>query len=133
MAHISKIFKTPFFVVLTLISTAATADQCSWLTAAASSRLEELNRSGQISGNRFVEYCKPCGDKAPQGPYLISKIRKKKIDSVYTEYYFVVQGKEKAVDLAYVFIQSGANRYINLGKATNCQPVIENSSEINLN
>lgn len=120
------------FCCLALVSTMALADQCAWVTSAASSRLEELDKAGQITGNRYVEYCKPCGDKAPQGPYVIGQLRKKKIDNVYTEYFFVVQGKERPVDLAYVFIQSGANRYINLGKATNCKADLETSSEINL-
>lgn len=123
-----------FFTALAIVilPSLANADQCAWITAGPAARLEDLDRAGKISGNRYVEYCKPCGDKSPNGPYLISQLRKKKIDATYTEYYFVVNGVEKPVDLAYVFIQTGQNRYINLGKATDCKAMIENSSEINL-
>jgi hypothetical protein len=118
--------------IASLISTGALADQCAWVTPDVSALMDQLVDSGQFTGKRYVEYCKTCGDKIPQGPYSLSGVKKKRVDANYNEYYFVTNNKDKSVDLAYVFIETRPGVFSNVGMMTSCIPNLDTSSEIRL-
>ncbi|MBU3617283.1 hypothetical protein [Polynucleobacter sp. JS-Polo-80-F4] len=118
--------------IASLISAGALADQCAWVAPNVSARMDQLADSGQFTGKRYVEYCKTCGDNEPRGPFNVSGIKKKRVDANYSEYYFVTNGKDKSVDLAYVFIETRPGVFSNVGMMTSCLSNLDTSSEIRL-
>ena len=85
----------------------AHADQC----ALVDPKIADAAKALAKTGTRALEYCEPCGDKAPGAAFEITSA--------------VVRGKQllvngHGVDLAYVYVQSGPKEFKNLGIAVGC-------------
>ena len=108
-------------VLLVIICNQSFADQCSWVTPQAASRLDELVKSGKILNKYFVEYCHLCEGSEVTNPEKVRKILKTQVDKDYFQFYFVADDNKKvALDLAYTFIETTDGVYKNLGIMTNC-------------
>ena len=114
--------KLKFMVVLlVMICNQSFADQCSWVTPQAASRLDELVKNGKILNKYFVEYCHLCEGSEVTNPEKVRKILKTQVDKDYFQFYFVADDNKKvALDLAYTFIETTDGVYKNLGIMTNC-------------
>ena len=108
-------------VLLVIVCNQSFADQCSWVTPQAASRLDELVKSGKILNKYFVEYCHLCEGSEVTNPEKVRKILKTQVDKDYFQFYFVADDNKKvALDLAYTFIETTDGVYKNLGIMTNC-------------
>ena len=106
----------PIFLSLCLtfgLSSAALADQCSYITKEQSIKaIARLNL-----GQTIYQYCEPCGDRIPT-PLSI-----KELSATTTGYedYWEVKVNNSNIDLAYTFIDAGINNQkINLAAAVGC-------------
>jgi hypothetical protein len=95
------------------LSSAALADQCSYITKeqslAATARLQV--------GQTIYQFCEPCGDKKP------TPISIKDLSASTTGFqdYWEVKVNNANIDLAYTFIDAGiANQKINLASIIGC-------------
>jgi hypothetical protein len=93
---------------LALLSTAiGHADQCQILDDATVPWATRALRKGDM----VIRYCAPCGDKAPGTPFKIDRVEAKGKE-------ILVNGK--AVDLAYIYVQTGPTNYANVGLLVGC-------------
>lgn len=108
----------PNFIFLSLcltfgLSSAALADQCSYITKEQSIKaIARLNL-----GQTIYQYCEPCGDKIP------TSVSIKELSATTTGYedYWEVKVNGSNIDLAYTFIDAGINNQkINLAAAVGC-------------
>jgi hypothetical protein len=101
-------------ISLVLLADTAHADQCSWVEHAIAKEAHHiLDRSPT-----YLEFCEPCGDKAPGIPQLAKSvtIAVPEPDSDYRE--LSINGK--AIDIAYVFVKTGDTRFENLAALAGC-------------
>ena len=85
----------------------ARADQCEAIDGeTAKWALKSLAKNA-----RFVDFCEPCGDKAPKPPATITAVTYKG-GSIWLN--------GKLVDLAYVFVQTGAYTFTNVAHQVGC-------------
>jgi hypothetical protein len=91
-----------------LVPAIAHADQCQLNATTVAEAAAKLVKAG----SRVLEFCEPCGDRAPKQPYTVSKV------AVRQQRELVVNGA--GVDLAYLFIETAKNEFKNVGLATSC-------------
>jgi hypothetical protein len=85
----------------------ALADQCAINSSPVTARAVALVKKGAT----VLEYCEPCGDKAPGAPYTVTTV-----DVRGGEVY--INGK--GIDLAYLYVQTQPDELENVGIATQC-------------
>ena len=101
-------------ISLCLLAETARADQCAWIDEAAALKAQSIvKRSSQ-----FIEFCEPCGDKAPGAPQLAKTVEVNAAGDQYQE----VSINGKPIDLAYVFVNTSGRdaRFENLAKLAGC-------------
>ena len=91
---------------------AARADQCQLVDdAVATKALAKLANHPKV-----IQFCEPCGDKAPGEPAIATKVAKERdTDGAYQ---VVIDRRE--VDLAYTYVQTGIERYENVAALAGC-------------
>ena len=99
-------------IVLAMAGTAY-ADQCAWIDAKAAAKAEKL----LANQPKVIEFCEPCGDKAPGAPETASSVEVVTPSSGYKE----VQINGRGVDLAYTYVQTSPRTYKNLAKLAGCE------------
>lgn len=106
----------PIFLSLCLtfgLSSAALADQCSYIT-----KEQSLKAIARLNvGQTIYQFCEPCGDKIPT-PLSIKELSAATVDF---EDYWEVKVNGSNIDLAYTFIDAGINNQkINLAAVVGC-------------
>lgn len=106
----------PIFLSLCLtfgLSSAALADQCSYIT-----KEQSLKAIARLNvGQTIYEFCEPCGDKIPTA----LSIKELSAGTVGYENYWGVNVNGSNIDLAYTFIDAGINNQkINLAAVVGC-------------
>lgn len=94
-------------LALAALPTVARADQCALNNATIAEAAAKL----VTPGSKVLEFCEPCGDRAPGAPYAVKKVAVRNGE-------LLVNGN--AVDLAYLFVQTDKTEYRNVGLATSC-------------
>jgi hypothetical protein len=98
----------PFLFVPTL----AHADQCELVSDEVATHALAAMR-GQPN---VIEYCEPCGDKAPGEPHAIDHLAKQRD----TEGSYAVTLDKREVDLAYLYVQTAPSTYENVAALAGC-------------
>jgi len=88
-------------------ATPARADQCAKNPIPVADQAAALVRPGAT----VREFCEPCGDVAPGKPYTVQSVSTRSGE-------LLVNGA--AVDLAYLFVQTGPDEFANVGVRTRC-------------
>jgi hypothetical protein len=110
---------------LALFPAVSGADQCAWVEPAVAEKAAALIRESRA----VVEWCQPCGESRPAEPANVSSVEVRPTEErAYREVY--VNGK--AVDLAYLYVQSGTDTFRNVSKVVGCESSGV-SSELRLN
>lgn len=106
----------PIFLSLCLtfgLSSAALADQCSYIT-----KEQSLKAIARLNlGQTIYQFCEPCGDKIPTALSI------KDLSAANTAFqdYWEVKVNGSNIDLAYTFIDAGINNQkINLAAVVGC-------------
>jgi hypothetical protein len=100
--------------IVLAIPALAYADQCELVDdAVATSAIDAIRAHGQP---KLIEYCEPCGDKAPGEPHVIEHVAKQRA----TDGYFEVTIDKREVDLAYTYVQTAPSTYENLAMLAHC-------------
>lgn len=104
------------FLVLAIagahVPATALADQCAWTDATTAAHARDLVRAYP----RAIEHCEPCG--TPRGePFTVAEATLREPAAGFTE--LALDGK--AVDLAYVFVETAPGSYANLAKLAGCE------------
>ena len=98
----------PFLLVPAL----AHADQCELVSdEVATHALAVMHGHPNV-----IEYCEPCGDKAPGEPHQIDHLAKQRD----TDGYFAVTLDKREVDLAYEYVQTAPSKYENVAALAGC-------------
>jgi len=93
---------------------AARADQCMLVDGGTAMRaLQLLHDHPQV-----LTYCEPCNDRAPGDPSAAGWVSTERDRS--GSYQVVVDRRE--IDLAYTYVQTGPDRFDNLGQLAGCMP-----------
>ena len=104
---------------LALLGGHARADQCAWIDEATATKaktlLKRVDDRGRIAPF-VIEFCEPCGDKAPGIPAEAKAVEIRTPEAGYRELY--VNGKP--VDLAYLFVKTDATTYRNMAALAGC-------------
>ena len=97
--------------ILIAIPSLARADQCELVDdKVATEAITHLH-----AGAKVLEYCEPCGDKAPGAPHVIDHIAK-----TTNEGYYAVTLDKREVDLAYEYVQITPLHYENVARLAGC-------------
>lgn len=102
----------PVSLSLSLLGSTAHADQCAWID----DDTAQQARAILARSPAFIEYCEPCGDKAPGVPLLAKSVEVRVAGDDYKE--VTIDGK--GIDLAYVFVKTDAAHYRNLAALAGC-------------
>jgi hypothetical protein len=94
-------------LALAALPTIARADQCALNNGAIAEAAAKL----VTPGSRVLEFCEPCGDRAPGKPFEVKKVAVRNGE-------LLVNGN--AVDLAYLFVEASKTEFKNVGVATAC-------------
>lgn len=95
-----------------LLAQTARADQCAWITDKEASKAQAI----LAKQPKVLEFCEPCGDKAPGMPFVAGDVTMTTPDSRYKE----IQINGKDIDLAYIYVQTSPTQYRNLAKLAGC-------------
>lgn len=95
-----------------VLASTARADQCAWNEEAHATKAKTI----LAEHPKVIEYCEPCGDKAPGEPYVASSVTIGSPAAGYKE----VSINGKPIDLAYTYVQVSSTRYKNLAKLAGC-------------
>lgn len=106
-----------------LVANTAHADQCQWVTPAQAEKAEQLLAKHE----KVIEYCEPCGQKAPGAPYTAERVSLVTPGSGYR----TVEINGHGVDLAYTFVKVSQTKYKNLAKLAGC-PAEDVSKELTI-
>jgi hypothetical protein len=95
-----------------VIPATAYADQCELVDDTVAT-----NAIAAMHGHpKVVEYCEPCGDKAPGVPHTIEHVAKQRgTDGEYS-----VTLDKREVDLAYEYVQTAPSKYENIALLAGC-------------
>jgi hypothetical protein len=85
----------------------ASADRCALNSRSVAERALTIVKQGST----VLEYCEPCGDKAPGKPFVVKSIENK-------DGRVLVNGSVRS--LAYLFVKGGAEHYQNVGIMSRC-------------
>lgn len=99
-------------ISLSVLAGTARADQCAWIDEAATRKAHAILTSSPT----YIEYCEPCGDKAPGMPQRATSVDVNVVGDDYRE----VSIDGKAIDLAYVFVRTDDAHYRNLAGLAGC-------------
>jgi hypothetical protein len=99
-------------ITLSLFTGTARADQCAWIDGAVARKAQTL----LTSAPKFIEFCEPCGDKAPGIPQRVQGVDIHPADGELSE--LTLNGKP--IDLAYIFIKTDDTHYKNLAALAGC-------------
>jgi hypothetical protein len=99
-------------ISLCLYADVAHADQCAWIDEAAAHKAQAV----LAKAPKFIEYCEPCGDKAPGVPQAVKNITVAAAGGEFKE----VSIAGKPIDLAYVFVKTDDLHYRNLAELAGC-------------
>ena len=104
--------KTLLAIFALVIPATAYADQCELVDDTVAS-----NAIAAMHGHpKVVEYCEPCGDKAPGVPHTIEHVAKQRgTDGAYS-----VTLDKREVDLAYEYVQTAPLKYENIALLAGC-------------
>ena len=109
-----------FTLAFALISTyrSASADQCAWTTKAAAQKAAALVKESKF----VINYCELCSGDKPQKEEVTSvKVQQVVFSGEIQKGYWELLINNKAVDLAYVFVESQTEKeYLNLGVKSEC-------------
>jgi hypothetical protein len=96
-------------------SAIARADQCAWIDRATAERAAELLHRG----SKFVEWCEPCGEARPAQtePQVVREVR---VGQAEDPKYWQLTLNAKPIDLAYVFVLTAGDTYVNLASLASC-------------
>lgn len=99
-------------ISLAVLGGTAHADQCQSLDEA------QARKALSIVANapRVIDFCEPCGDRAPGVPKVARHLEVRK-DGGYHE--LAIDGR--AVDLAYTYVQTSQRQYANLAALAGCE------------
>ena len=87
----------------TLAASSARADQCAWIDDAAAQKAQAILAKQPMT----IEFCEPCGDKAPGVPVKAKSVSIGSPQDGYKE----IELNGKAVDLAYTYVKTSATKY----------------------
>jgi hypothetical protein len=99
-------------ITLSLFTGTARADQCAWIEGAVAQKAQTL----LTSAPKFIEFCEPCGDKAPGVPQRVQGVDLHAADGALFE--LTLNGKP--IDLAYTFVKTDDTHYKNLAALAGC-------------
>ena len=94
-------------LALAALPTVARADQCALNNGAIAEAAAKL----VTPGSRVLEFCEPCGDRAPGKPFTVKTVAVRNGE-------LLVNGD--AVDLAYLFVETSKTEFKNVGITTGC-------------
>lgn len=100
-------------VVTALLAPAiAHADQCELTDEATADRALAVVQAHHT----VLEYCEPCGDKAPGVPHVLDHAAKQRD----VDRYYAVTLDKREVDLAYTYVEVEPGHFTNLAKLAQC-------------
>jgi hypothetical protein len=101
----------------------ARGDQCAWIG------MDQAEKAQQLLAKypKVIEYCEPCGQKAPGAPFTAKDVEIVTPQDGYRE----VQIGGKGIDLAYTFVKVSSTKYKNLAKLAGC-PAQDVSKELTI-
>jgi hypothetical protein len=99
-------------ISLPLLGGTARADQCAWVEPAAAVKAQAI----LTDAPKYLEFCEPCGDKAPGIPQRATSVNITTPQGDYRE--LSVNGTP--IDLAYVFVKTSDTQYQNLALLAGC-------------
>ena len=99
-------------ISLGLLAGTARADQCAWIDAGVAAKARTIVERAP----KVIDFCEPCGDKAPGEPHAVRATEVTAADGDFKE----LRVNGAAVDLAYVFVQTDATHYRNLAALAGC-------------
>ncbi|HEX5058807.1 MAG TPA: hypothetical protein VFV99_05570 [Kofleriaceae bacterium] len=105
-----KAWLIPFSLVV--LADTAHADQCAWIDKPTAQKAEAI----VLKASKYIEFCEPCGEKAPGIPQKAQSVAVQDADGDYKE--VTINGK--GVDLAYTFVKTDAGHYRNLAALAGC-------------
>ena len=98
--------------VAAALPSVAHADQCQIIDSETADRaLAALKNHPNV-----IQFCEPCGDKAPGEPVAANRVAKTR--GTTAAYELTIDRRE--VDLAYTYVQTGPDRYENLAALAGC-------------
>jgi hypothetical protein len=102
----------PLLLAVAALPSLAHADQCQLIDD------EVANRAlAALKGHpKVIQFCEPCGDKAPGEPVVADRVAKTRGTSA--DYEITIDRRE--VDLAYTYVQTGPTRYENVAALAGC-------------
>ncbi|MFT3698252.1 MAG: hypothetical protein QM831_34235 [Kofleriaceae bacterium] len=104
--------KALFVAVALLVPGIARADQCELTDEATADKAIAVVKAHHT----VLEYCEPCGDKAPGTPHVLDHVAKQRgVDS-----YYAVTLDKREVDLAYTYVEMSPGHFANLAKLAQC-------------
>lgn len=101
-------------ILTSLLSSAAFADQCAYVTKAEATRAALLLQKGAV----VAHSCAPCGEVGIQETEVVSTAV---VALVNYENFSQVRVNGKGIDLAYTYIQTAPNKFVNLAMAIDCK------------
>jgi hypothetical protein len=99
-------------ITLSLVTGTARADQCAWVDRLVANEANVLLERSP----KYIEFCEPCGDKAPGIPQLAKEVEVTTPEGGYRE----ISINGRPIDLAYVYVKTDATHYRNLGLLAGC-------------
>src|SRR4051794_40274825 len=100
------------FMLLASTAHTARADQCEWNEGAHATKAEAI----LAKHPKVIQYCEPCGDKAPGDPAIAREVSVATPSGDFRE----VSINGQPIDLAYTFVQVSSTQYKNLAKMVGC-------------
>jgi hypothetical protein len=102
----------PLAFAVAVLPSIARADQCQLVDDEVATRA-----LAALKGNpKVIQFCEPCGDKAPGEPVVANRVAKQR--DVSGDYEVTIDRRE--VDLAYTYVQTGLERYENVAALAGC-------------
>lgn len=108
-------------IVLAMAGTAY-ADQCQWVQP----NIAAKAKKALANHPKVLQFCEPCGDKAPGVPETADRIELVTPDPGYRE--MSINGE--SVDLAYTYVRTAPHTYENLGMLVDCDMMKEGTATL---
>jgi hypothetical protein len=107
-----KSWTLPLLLAMAALPSIAHADQCQLIDD------EVANRAlAALKGHpKVIQFCEPCGDKAPGEPIVADRVAKTR--GTTADYEITIDRRE--VDLAYTYVQTGPSRFENVAALSGC-------------
>ena len=95
-----------------LVATTAHADQCEWVGEPRPRRPPPI----LAKKPKVIEFCEPCGDKAPGTPFVPTTLERAAVGDGYQA--VSIDGRSR--DLAYTYVKTSTTHYENLAVLAGC-------------